>query len=284
LKRLGFGSSLGFLPHAYSFGTYIIPFYYTRQNSLPVLSYDAAVGYNKIQHELKAKLPHNNHTTQPFHPYFSNPPIPSCFSLPDPPIQFHTISNVSSFNSPVKIGDWFHDKGRPVFNDSNASSFIQLGTHKNLFHTFFQLSCPIHIIIICLNDVIDDDRNDQSFWDEIQLDNYYDSPSHSVGTGQQAGLGGKNVFRSIKSLPTQPDPITKSQYKYFQQNVPMVYKHEIRYKIFHPFQSFYNFDKFEQDWVFHFVSVQDFHSYYEKIQNDAIQKQLDLYEDVLELR
>jgi hypothetical protein len=160
---------------------------------------------------------------------------------------------------------------KPVFDQSRAiSSFNQLETQKNLFHTFFQLSCPIHIIVVCLNDVIDDDKIEQHMWDEIQLDDY-------VGKDKKT-----TAFRSTGSLPLQQDPITKTQYEYFQNNVPTVYKHEIRSKVFHPFQSFYNFEKFEQDWNFHFVSINDFHHHYKRIQTDAIQKQLDLYEDVLE--
>jgi len=313
LSKAAFGSVLPFLPKAYAFGTYIIPFHYSHQNSLPRLSHDAAVlynsfakGHNEVPSDriLTKKDHHNAHH---HHPLFSQPPIPSILNSPE--LYNNTVSAdfQQKYNHPTRYEHCFGPITDQVCVEKAPSPFNELVTQKNVFHSFFQLDCPIHFIVLCFNNLVDDDDDDDDKAginrQEINVKGYEPERPRMPGPlmGQIAAknpLTGQNKENDVNKVtqttdlyrpnaaatPVVSEPITRSQYNYFKKNVPLLYKYEVFHKCISPMYAFYNFEKFHQNWHFHFVIEEDFDQYLLKLQNDAIQKQLKSYRNALHVR
>ena len=173
------------------------------------------------------------------------PRIPALKRL-NPPILNYEAPAARDKVRALTTSKYFRDifVSQPSYRDYSLSEEV-----ANTF-SIVHFDCPIHIVVICLNEVVDDPF----------------APSESSNL----------TFESDSASGSTREPITQIQYKYLQETIPLVYKHELLNMIL-PLSSFVPFEKIQQNLNVHFIVESEWPQLFTSIERDGINRRIAEY-------
>jgi hypothetical protein len=306
------GKSISFCPKSYLYGVIILPFIYVNNASRNLHNFDQndslyflpkneqekwlhrsdhddddendnncrindfeakSITGNLSSHENLQDGVINNEDTHPTQYKYPNgfiPPLIPPLSGPNWSNSSHTIDLDVNEMANKQIRDAF-----PLFNPDIASGPFNAYCHG---YSIAHLDAPIHFVVLCLNPVQGEDNDDGSGADlggglgkEMNGNggSVHSGPANSASaSGGVDGVGGEKE----QTL----EPMTLHQFNYIKENGPVIWKRQALTNLYNPLH-FVSTEKLDFFFNFHFVQINDFTERVRQIENDAINFQMEIF-------
>jgi len=135
------------------------------------------------------------------------------------------------------------------------------------------LNCPIHFVVLCLNDVVDKDGEIWDGSDQNEQNDGNNSNHNSLDNPPQTDPEQSNTHND-----PELEPLTIRQFSYIKQHGPIIWKRQLISLFFQPF-CFISPEKLDNLINVHFVQIDNFNNFLKNIENDAIDLQMEIFND-----